>query len=302
LGRRIVFASILLIVAIVVVRVAVVAHDLAAVVTSAAFEGGREDRSQLRALLLRMPKGGDLHVLLPGAVYAERLIGWAAARNLCVDLTKISLLEELQCGRPGVVPVRDAYRDQGLYDRLIDSISLRGAPSVPASKTDYYETFTKLSHVVGPRKEMTTDQLRAYEHQNVQYAEFMTSFFCWGDRDKFIEAIAGEADDAGKLAALRASGLDDCVMAQRNELTAVIAKVKNELACDRQGFEPGCGVTFRYIAQVSRNSSPDDFFLQTAIAAALIRAEPQVVALNLVVAFIRARVADENIRPYFDAL
>jgi adenosine deaminase len=31
-----------------------------------------------------------------------------------------------------------------------------------------------------------------------------------------------------------------------------------------------------------RNSSPDDVFLQTAVAAALIRAEPQVVALNLV--------------------
>src|SRR4029453_366149 len=35
-------------------------------------------------------------------------------------------------------------------------------------------------------------------------------------------------------------------------------------------------------AQILRNSSPDDVFLQTAIAAALIRAEPQVVALNLV--------------------
>src|SRR5215468_8469542 len=44
----------------------------------------------------------------------------------------------------------------------------------------------------------------------------------------------------------------------------------------------GCGVTFRYIVQVNRNNPPDEVFVQTAIAAALIRAEPRMVALNFV--------------------
>src|SRR5947199_7638566 len=38
----------------------------------------------LRAFLYRMPKGGDLHVHLSGAAYAERLIDWAAQQGLCV--------------------------------------------------------------------------------------------------------------------------------------------------------------------------------------------------------------------------
>ena len=63
---------------------------------------------------------------------------------------------------------------------------------------------------------------------------------------------------------------------------ASIGKIRSELGCDQQATRPGCGVTFRYIAQILRNTSPDDVFLQTAVAAALIRAEPRVVALNLV--------------------
>jgi adenosine deaminase len=116
----------------------------------------------------------------------------------------------------------------------------------------------------------------------VQYVEFMTSFYCPDDRDRFVAAMAERTDDAGRLAALQASGLDECVTAKRNELAAAIDEIRRELACDAQRTQPGCRVTFRFIAQIPRNSPPEDVFLQTAIAAALIRAEPQVVALNLV--------------------
>jgi hypothetical protein len=54
------------------------------------------------------------------------------------------------------------------------------------------------------------------------------------------------------------------------------------LACDAPNAQPGFGVTFRYIIQVNRNNPPDEVFVQTAIAAALIRVEPRTVALNFV--------------------
>jgi adenosine deaminase len=94
--------------------------------------------------------------------------------------------------------------------------------------------------------------------------------------------VSEAADDASKLAALQASGLADCVAAKRNELTATIGKITTALACDARNAQPGCGVTFRYIVQINRNNSPDEVFVQTAIAAALIRAEPRMVALNLI--------------------
>src|SRR5262249_59230051 len=65
-------------------------------------------------------------------------------------------------------------------------------------------------------------------------------------------------------------------------LTAAIGKIRTALACDMRDAQPGCGVTFRYIVQVNRNNPPDEVFVQTAIAAALIRAEPRMVALNFV--------------------
>jgi adenosine deaminase len=40
---------------------------------------------RMRAFLHRMPRGGDLHVHLSGAVYAERFIAWAAQDGLCAN-------------------------------------------------------------------------------------------------------------------------------------------------------------------------------------------------------------------------
>ena len=70
--------------------------------------------------------------------------------------------------------------------------------------------------------------------------------------------------------------------ARRNDLTAAIGKIRTALACDARDAQPGCDVTFRYIVQVNRNNPPDEVFVQTAIAAALIRTEPRMVALNFV--------------------
>jgi adenosine deaminase len=289
LRRRTVLAAIVAVVAlaafVVILRVAVVAGDFDTVVTAARFEAARNDHSELRALLGRMPKGGDLHTHLSGAVYAERFIAWAAQQHLCANLAN-ALLAKSICEWPDEVPVADAMRDQKLYDRLVNAFSTRAflpTRTLPTGHDEFFATFGRFGAASTPNfVDMTIDQLKEYDSENVQYAEFMTSFSCWNDRPKFIAAMAGQNDDAGRLAALRANGLDDCVAAQRHELTAAIGKIRNELACDPQRARPGCWVTFRYVAQVSRNSPPDDVFLQTALVAALIRAEPQVVALNFV--------------------
>ena len=91
--RRIVLAAIVAVVAlaafVVILRVAVVAGDFDTVVTAARFEAARDDHTELRAFLRRMPKGGDLHTHLSGAVYAERFIAWAAQQHLCANLANV---------------------------------------------------------------------------------------------------------------------------------------------------------------------------------------------------------------------
>jgi adenosine deaminase len=285
LRRRIVLAVILLAVFIVVLRLAVLAGEFDTVITAASFEAARENRTALRAFLHRMPKGGDLHTHLGGAVYAERFIAWAAEQGLCVDL-KTVVLPKPQCDRAGAVPVSDAMRDQTLYNRLVDALSMRAflpTPAVPSGHDEFFAAFDKFGAISGSHfADMTVDQLRRYDGENVQYVEFMVSSWCSNDRDRFVKAISEMTDDASKLKALEASGLGDCVAARRNDLTAAIDKIRTALACDGRNAQPGCGVTFRYIVQVNRNNPPDEVFVQTAIAAALIRAEPRMVALNFV--------------------
>jgi len=51
------------------------------------FEAHRDSPAALRAFVQRMPKGGDIHSHLSGAVYAEHYLEWAAADGYCVDPT-----------------------------------------------------------------------------------------------------------------------------------------------------------------------------------------------------------------------
>jgi adenosine deaminase len=285
LRRQIVLAVIFLAAFIVLLRLAVLAGEFDTVITAAAFEAARDDRTALRAFLHRMPKGGDLHTHLSGAVYAERFIAWAAQQELCVDLRNV-VLAKPQCDRAGAVPVSDAMRDQALYNRMVDAFSMRWflpTPAVPTGHDEFFAAFEKFGTVSGSQfVDMTVDQLKLYDSQNVQYVEFMVSSWCPNDRERFVKAVSETTDDASKLAALEASGLGDCVAATRNGVTASIGKITTALACDARNAQPGCGVTFRYILQINRNNSPDEVFVQTAIAAALIRADPRIVALNFV--------------------
>jgi len=60
--------------------------------TSRYFESVRKEPQLLLAFLRELPKGGDLHNHLEGAIYAEDLVDFAADGGLCVDRTSSRLL------------------------------------------------------------------------------------------------------------------------------------------------------------------------------------------------------------------
>src|SRR6266436_6773936 len=98
-------------------------------------DAARSNPLQLRNLLLKMPKGADLHNHLYGAVYAESWIRAAADDHLCLDpsalqgaksvFSKPESLESQACSN-GKIPTADIYENQVLYDDLIDAFSMRG--------------------------------------------------------------------------------------------------------------------------------------------------------------------------------
>src|SRR5438270_5185237 len=98
--------------------------------TAKRMESVRNQPLALRAFLLNMPKGGDLHNHLSGAIYAENYILWAAQAKLCVEkatLTYVTCKDEsaLPPEKKTQRDAADALTDTTLYRDLIDAFSMR---------------------------------------------------------------------------------------------------------------------------------------------------------------------------------
>src|SRR5688572_18665062 len=91
--------------------------------TAARFEALR-GTPELASFLRAMPKGGDLHNHLSGAVYAESYIAWARQDGLCLDRNRMGLVPAAQFANPGVVPM-PASNDEPLYDQIVRAWSMK---------------------------------------------------------------------------------------------------------------------------------------------------------------------------------
>ncbi len=308
--RRIWIAVLVLVVVALGARVFTVTRDLPQTLTAGQMAALRADLPRLRAFLHRMPKGGDLHTHLSGAVYAERYVAWAVRDGLCLRRADWTILPRPQgatpaqpCGAdPAVVPIAEAVaggRGQTTYDLLINALSTRWfvpTLAVPSGHDQFFATFGKFNAATGGSDwdstaaaiaDMTFDQLKQYQADSAHYAEFMVTLLEGDDRRRLAQTIATEADaDAAPkdmLAALERNGLTEAVAKSAERMKQLVARIEALRGCGADAAKPGCNVTFRFIAQVNRNASRAEVFAQTAHAAALVRAVPNIVAgLNYV--------------------
>lgn len=263
------------------VRIIVVARDFSTVVTAARFEALRNDHTALRGFLRRMPKGADLHAHLFGSVYAEHAINWAALDGLCVRLSDLSIVAA-PCP-DGAVRATEALGDQALYDRLVNAMSMRFFKPSETARSGHDQFFAALGRLmVEPNRtvDMIVDQLVQRQADTVQYVELMMPFLPAHERRALAKTIEGETDFAAMLETLKRNGLDRVVEEMRRQVADLTARVEAALNCGGEQVKPGCGVKYRLIAQVARNNPIEEVFVQTAAAAALVRSEPRVVALN----------------------
>src|SRR5215207_11332819 len=85
--------------------------------TAGYFESIRKSPPKQLAFLLKMPKGGDLHNHLSGAIYAERYIEWAAEKGLCVNNRTMTLAVPASPSKcePDQTPATAALTSSVLY-------------------------------------------------------------------------------------------------------------------------------------------------------------------------------------------
>ena len=246
-----------------------------------------QDPSLLLAFLRDMPKGGDLHNHLAGAIYAEKWIDYAVQDNLCVDRSISSLLPppcDNSCAKYTNKPaVRCAYEDHVLYNQLVDAWSMRNWNRSDDSGHDhFFATFDKfdlasLNSVGNQLAEVATRA--AADH--LQYLELMHT--ADGMQAAQLGLKLGWNDDFGKLReALLSGGLTEIVTATRKQLDRDEATQRRLLHCDSPQPDPGCSVTVRYLYQVLRGLPQPMVFAQIVLGFELAKTDPRFVGLNLV--------------------
>ena len=280
-----------------------------------AFDAARTDKANalaLEALLARMPKGGDLHMHLSGAVYAESFLKEAAADNLCVNPKTLSFAKNAGLAKDppagpicadGNVPAASVLQNQRLYDALVDAFSMRGfVPSAGVSGHDqFFATFDRFggldkSHAGEWLDEVATRAVA----QNEQYLEVMQtpSFFelapLWNSLGWPATPAGARIDSEGdatgtsraELDALRtkllAGGLGEEVALDAKEMDDALATRKRIEHCGEVSAVAACTVKIRYLYQVLRANPPQQVFAQTLLAFEVASADPNVVGLNFV--------------------
>ena len=144
------------------------------------FAAARKNPPELYAFLLRMPKGGDLHLHLGGAIYAETYLRIAAEDGLCLDLRDARHRGSLDGGGQHAlwrgVEASHAQSDNALANAMIDSLSMRNfVPGRESGHDHFFAAFAKF----GPyqprhRGELLAEVVRRAAEQNESYLEIMT--------------------------------------------------------------------------------------------------------------------------------
>jgi adenosine deaminase len=249
-------------------------------------ESVRHQPGFLLAFLQEMPKGGDLHVHLSGAVYAESMIDWASESALCVDRTTSKLMRaacdscDAYTNKPSV---RCAYQDHVLYNQLVDAWSMRNWHREEESGHDrFFATFDKFGPAVHEHVgEALAEVASRAAEDHLQYVEVMHT--ADGAQAATLGAKIGWDDDFGKFRdKLLAGGMPEIVESARKQLDSDESRKKEVLHCGTAQAAAGCEVTIRYLYQVLRGLPREQVFAQILLGFELAKADSRFVGFNLV--------------------
>jgi adenosine deaminase len=249
----------------------------------------------LRVFLAGMPKGGDLHNHLGGAVYAETWLRDAASDRVCIDPQALEFahrgtgLATEPCSA-GTVAASTLPQNQPLYDKLVDAFSMRTfEPVTGDSGHDHF--FASFDHFIGlsesHKPEWVDEVAERAAAQNEQYLELMDT----PDAAFAVIAKAKPVPPGTGYAAWRQQlldgGLSQQALAVRQQMDRFEQTRHQQEHCETAQPAPACTVEVRYLYQVLRNMPPPAVFAQIVLgfevaSADLASPHPHYVGLNLV--------------------
>ena len=244
--------------------------------TAAHFRAIHNRPLMVAAFLEQMPKGGDLHNHLTGAIYAESYIQTAAREGLCVDRQALAFTAA-PCSDTQATAAR-ALQDPVLYRQLIDSLSMRGLRPAESGHDHFFDTFGKF-------------RLAARAHPAELIAEVASR--AAAQHESYLELFlnpdhAASAQLGAKLGwdnnftamrdKLLAGGLRDIGTHAAQSLDQTDADARKILCAAPES--PACKMEVRYIYEVYREFPKEQFFALTLAGFEMASTDPRVVAVN----------------------
>lgn len=234
----------------------------------------------LAEFLKAMPKGGDLHNHLNGAIYAETVLEWAKEDGNCINTSSFAAVSSCT-GSTQPVPTSGSF-----YDQIVRAWSMKDfVPGAQTGRDHFFATFGKFGTVSGlHRDESIADVLNRAADENQLYVETMFNL------GKNVGTLSAQLSTTA-LTPENLPALYDAIVANTGFATAVTNDTnvvldastgyRTELGCDEMGSSPGCGVGVRFIAQVSRTGAADTVFGQLISAYEMASRTPMIVGANL---------------------
>ena len=261
----------------------------------------RSDPSLLLEFLRQMPKGGDLHNHLSGAVYAESYLRMAAADGLCLQRQTLQLVPpslpagagnshgpapEPACDTDrNLVPARLALSDPVLYREAINAWSMRNFHPASESGADhFFDSFRKFGPATRDHfAEMLAEVVSRAGHENVQYLELILDPTKKQPANRLGIGLSAEG---GNFAALRQQVLDrgaaNLIAAAKADLDEGERQMRESLQCSTAHPDAGCDVTIRYLFEVHRALPPEQVFAEMVTGFEMASADPRVLGVNMV--------------------
>lgn len=249
-------------------------------------EQNRNRPTALQAFVQRLPKGGDIHSHLSGAVYAEHYLEWAAEDGYCVDPSVPALVPPSACSQGGTLfPAAELLSKPAIYNQLVNLWSTRNLAFAGRSGHDqFFQAFTGFSRISSSpsrQDDMVAEVANRAAAQHVFYLELMLTL--QGRELRELGQRVGWNGDVGQTRQrLQDRGLLQLVNQGEQQLRSIQRDVAATLRCGSAQPKPGCAVTVRFLQQTTRTAPPDEVFAQLVYAFELARVSRDVVGINLV--------------------
>jgi hypothetical protein len=232
--------------------------------------------------ITEMPKGGDLHHHLTGAVYAESYLEYAAHDGDCID-AHFAIVAPPCDPAKGLAPASRALTDYDFRILAIDALSVRNytpSPTDPSMLGHFFDTFYKFDRVVnGHWGEMLAEVVHRAAIQHEIYLETMLTPD-QGEADALGRSVPWTDDLATMRARLDAAGMPHVIADARKHLDDAERVMRTVLRCGTTAADPGCEVVLRYQNQVLRAMPRPDVFAQMLAAFELANVDSRVLGVN----------------------